>query len=210
MNASDGEVSASSSNHDRITNRTDYSEFLKADLEAHGLLQWHWYMRFKHPEIHYQRVLRRVEYYASSANALTRIAWSFARLYLARLSVQTGISIPPGVFGRGLAIAHYGSIVVNDKARVGKYCRIHSATNIGIGKNGAPIIGDFVYIGPGAVISGGIQIGSRSAVGANAVLLTDIPPQSIAVGVPAKAISNRSSFGAMPEAIQLVMGANAD
>lgn len=64
----------------------------------------------------------------------------------------TGISIPPNVFGRGLSIAHFGSIVVSDKAKVGRYCRIHSATNIGIYKEAAPKLGDFVYIGPGAVI----------------------------------------------------------
>jgi serine O-acetyltransferase len=195
--------------HDRIRSRSDYRSFLKADLEAHGLKAWHWYLRFKHPALHFQRVLRRVEFLSIGETKLHQIAWGLERLYLARLSLLTGISIPPGVFGRGLSIAHYGSIVVNDKARVGSYCRIHSATNIGIGKNGTPRIGDFAYIGPGAVISGGIIVGAKSAIGANAVVLDDVPEESTAVGVPAIVKPNRSSYAAMPEAIQAIMNRNA-
>lgn len=161
-------------------------------------------MRATHPELHYQRQLRRVEYF-SSRSIFFRPLWVVSRLQLARASVKTGISIPPGVFGRGLSIAHFGSIVVNNNARVGKYCRLHSATNIGVGKNGCPEIGDFVYVAPGAVISGGITIGSRAAVGANAVVLSSIPDEGLAVGVPARTVSRTSSFEAMPSWIQRKM-----
>lgn len=190
--------------HDQIRSRTDFVAFLQADCEAHDVEKWRWWMRATHPELYFQRILRRVEYF-SSCPALFRPLWMASRFQLARASVKTGISIPPGVFGRGLSIAHFGSIVVNNNARVGKYCRLHSATNIGVGKNGSPEIGDFVYVAPGAVISGGITIGSRSAVGANAVVLSSIPEGGIAVGVPARTVSQASSFEAMPTWIQRKM-----
>lgn len=203
------DFSSESAAHDRIRNKVDYHEFLHADLKAHGLQTWHWYLRYRHPELHFQRILRKVEYLSLASNQWHQIPYVFNRLRLANLSVRTGISIPPGVFGRGLSIAHYGSIVVNDSARVGSYCRIHSATNIGVGEGGAPRIGDFVYIGPGAVVSGGISIGKETAIGANAVVLRDLPEKCIAAGVPASVKSTRSSYEAMPEAIQAIMSAHA-
>ncbi|MGO4473844.1 serine O-acetyltransferase [Arthrobacter sp. M-10] len=189
----------------KIRNRADYRLFLLADMQAHGLSTWRWYLRYKYPELYFQRALRRVEYLMSNKTLVHRTLYLVARLYLARLSLQSGISIPPGVFGPGLSIAHYGSIVVNDRARVGAYCRIHSATNIGIGKSGVPRIGDFVYIGPGAVISGGITVGDRSAIGANAVVRRDVPQRTVVAGVPAKTISDESSYESMPDAIQTIM-----
>lgn len=191
--------------HDRIRNFSDYKAFLQADLTAHGLRRWRFHLRFRHPELHFQRVLRLVEYLESGRGVFARVAYAAARLRLARLSLVSGISIPPGVFGRGLSIAHYGSIVVNNNARVGSFCRIHSATNIGIEQGKAPHLGDFVYVGPGAVISGGVTVGSRTAIGANAVVRRDIPEDSVAVGAPAKVVSAATSFGAMPEYIQSAM-----
>jgi len=67
---------------------------------------------------------------------------------------------------------HYGTIIVNDKARIGKNCRIHANTNIGAsgGKPGAPKIGDNVYIGPGVCIFGDIKIGNGIAIGTNSTV----------------------------------------
>jgi len=109
------------------------------------------------------------------------------------------LSIPPGVFDRGLSIAHYGSIVVNSRARVGKYCRIHSATNIGIANGECPQIGDYVYIGPGAVIYGGVKVGNNVVIGANSVVSKDVPDNVTVAGAPARVVSERSSREIMPE-----------
>jgi serine O-acetyltransferase len=124
-----------------------------------------------------------------------RIYW---RIRLHRLSLQTGISIPPGVFGPGLAIAHYGSIVVNSDCRVGANCRIHSGTNIGSTADGVPEIGDDVYIGPGAVIFGPVKVGNRSVIGANAVVNRDVPPSVTVAGAPARIVANRGSDSIHP------------
>tara|TARA_B100000378_G_scaffold99850_2_gene79405 strand:- start:919 stop:1287 length:369 start_codon:yes stop_codon:yes gene_type:complete len=112
--------------------------------------------------------------------------------------VRTGISIPPGVFGPGLSIAHYGSIVVNDGARVGSFCRIHSGTNIGTYRGAAPSLGDYVYLGPGAVLYGGISIGDYVAVGANSVVGKDVPPHVTVVGA-GKVLPDSDSRSVLPD-----------
>jgi serine O-acetyltransferase len=140
--------------HDAIRSYEDYREFLAADLAAHGLAGWNVDAWLRNPQLRYQRVLRLAEYLRTRRNPAAKVLYAFVRLRLARLSLVSGISIPPGVFGRGLSIAHYGSIVVNDQVRVGSYCRIHSATNIGVHGGSAPTLGDFVYVGPGAVVYG--------------------------------------------------------
>lgn len=122
-----------------------------------------------------------------------------------RQSVRLGFSIPPNTFGPGLAIVHYGPIVVNGNARIGANCRVHVCVNIG-GSGGlvdvetarglAPLIGDNVYIGPGATIFGPVRIADRCAIGANAVVNAsfDEPGCSIA-GVAARLISRKGSEG---------------
>ncbi len=126
-------------------------------------------------------------------------------LLFRRQSVRLGFSIPPNTFGPGLAIVHYGPIVVNCNARIGANCRTHVCVNIG-GAGGlvdaetarglAPVLGDEVYIGPGAKIFGPVRIADRCAIGANAVVNRsfDEPGCSIA-GVPARIISKKGSAG---------------
>ena len=107
-----------------------------------------------------------------------------------------GFSIPINCFGPGLSIAHYGTIVVNDTAKVGKNCRIHEGVTIGAtGKNGqAAIIGDNCFLATGAKVIGDIHLGNDIAVGANAVVTKSFLEDKITLGgVPAKKISNHSS-----------------
>lgn len=196
----------SSDHHDSIRSKADYSAFLREDLRAHGLDSWRPYYRLTRPTLHFQRLLRRVEYLQNSKCIIGRILFVYARVRLARNSVRLGISIPPGVFGRGLSIAHYGSIVVNDGARVGKYCRIHSATNIGTFAGSAPVIGDYVYIGPGAVIYGGVTLGNEIAVGANAVVGKSFVGPATLGGVPARIINSEGSRTTMPDWMRFDFG----
>ncbi|WP_172582174.1 serine O-acetyltransferase [Subtercola boreus] len=182
-----------------IRSRQDYLRFLEWDLRAHGLNRWRFYLVPQYPELHYQRVLRRTEYLRTLPGIVGKIRYSIQRVRLARLSVHTGISIPPGVFGPGLSIAHFGSIVVNDRARVGAWCRIHSGTNIGVNRGGVPELGSHVYIGPGAVLFGAITVGDSVVVGANAVVTEDVPSSVTVAGAPAKVIAERGSASSMPE-----------
>lgn len=192
-----------------IETRQDYRDFLEADLRANGLGRWTFLQRVRRPEVHYVRVLRRVEYLLAQPGVLARARRSMARYQLLRLSVRTGMTIPPQVFGRGLSVAHYGSIVVNTRARVGAYCRIHSATNIGSGADGGvPTIGDYVFIGPGAVLYGPIHVGDRAVIGANAVVGRDVPAGVTVAGAPARVVSEADSRVMMPAGITVPVAAS--
>ncbi|WP_244930165.1 hypothetical protein [Nocardioides sp. W7] len=183
--------------HESIRSRADYHRFLAMDLRAHGARRWRpWYV-ITQPELRYQRLLRRVEYAATLRGPLGKVAWAITRVHLSRYSLRTGISIPPGVFGPGLSIAHYGSIVVNNEARVGAWCRIHSATNIGAFGGGAPQIGDFAYLAPGAVAFGSIVIGDEVTIAANSVARTNLPDRTTVMGVEFRDV--HSTPRVMPE-----------
>jgi serine O-acetyltransferase len=182
----------------RIHDWRSYRAFLAADLKAHNRTWWLPVLAVRYPELNYQRALRRTEFFGSQRGPVAWILYAWSRLRLARLAVLTGVSIPPGVFGKGLSIAHVGSIVVNDGARAGEYCRIHSATNIGVHEGLAPSIGDRVYIGPGAVIYGGVFVGDDAVIGANAVVNADVPAGVTVGGIPARVISSSSSAAVLP------------
>ena len=138
-------------------------------------------------------LLRNYEYYKFKRNKslFNKLIVQFLRLFYRRLSIKLGFTISPGVFGPGLCIPHYGSIVVNANSKIGSNCLIHN--NVVIGTNGgsskAPIIGDNVFIGPGAKIFGEIFIASGTYIGANSVLNKSITKEhSVVVGIPGKYI----------------------
>ncbi|SKA84138.1 serine O-acetyltransferase [Clostridium sp. USBA 49] len=131
-----------------------------------------------------------------------RIAHSFYKkkfYFIARLISQaarffTGIEIHPGAkIGKGLFIDHGMGVVIGETAEIGNDVVIyHGVTLGGTGKETGkrhPTIGNNVVIGAGAKVLGPIYIGDNSKIGANAVVLADIPCNSTAVGIPAKVVS---------------------
>ena len=124
----------------------------------------------------------------------------FALIMLRHYTYKFGISIPVTTeIGSGFYIGHYGGIVVNGSAVIGKNCNISHGVTLGRanrGKNrGCPAIGDNVYIGPGAKIIGAVKVGNNVAVGANCVVAEDVPDNSVVAGVPGKVISSNGSEG---------------
>jgi serine O-acetyltransferase len=105
------------------------------------------------------------------------------------IQIITGVELPcEAIVGRNFVIDHFGGIIVSGFARFGDNCRIRNGVVIGlrrIEETFAPVIGDNVDIGSGAKLLGPIKIGDNSIIGANAVVLNDVPANSIAVGVPA-------------------------
>ncbi len=94
-------------------------------------------------------------------------------------------------FGPGLVLAHPVGIIINSRVRGGSGIVIESAVVLGDAKGLSPILGDEIYIGAGAKIIGGIHIGSGARIGANAVVVTDIPEGATAVGIPARVVRQR-------------------
>lgn len=104
-----------------------------------------------------------------------------------------GIELPcEAVIGDGFCIEHTGGIVVSGDAVFGKDCVIRNGVTVGLRhrhQRGSPVIGDRVDIGAGAKLLGPIRIGNDVAIGANAVVLCDVPDGCIAVGIPARVIA---------------------
>jgi serine O-acetyltransferase len=138
--------------------------------------------------------MRKLEYLSNTQKSLFgKLYLNYLTLKYRKVSKNLGFSIPINVFGPGLAIAHYGTIVINKNVRVGKNCRLHTCTNIGAsgGSEKAPHIGDNVYIAPGAKIFGDIKIASNIAIAANAAVGKSFEEENIMIGgVPAKKIKN--------------------
>jgi serine O-acetyltransferase len=105
--------------------------------------------------------------------------------------VQTavlGIEIGKDVtIGKGVYFVHPLGVVIGGDARIGDRVRFYGNNTVGTAKdNGYPVIEEDVWVGAGARILGPIRIGARSRIGANAVVLTDVPADHVAVGIPAK------------------------
>jgi serine O-acetyltransferase len=178
-----------------IDNKQTYKLYLEADMASHLVDKMKWRYRYTIPTMYFQSLLRKVEYYQNCKKGIiSKIYFQFLKLKFKKVSIQLGFTIHPNNFGPGLSIAHYGSIVINENARIGNNCRIHSAVNIGGGVDGAPVIGDNVYIGPGAKIFGNIKIGDGVVIGANAVVNKNIPSNVTIAGVPAKIIKENGVY----------------
>jgi serine O-acetyltransferase len=109
------------------------------------------------------------------------------------LRVIFGISISAQCeAGPGLYFGHFGCVWINPRARLGRNISILQGVTIGEGGQGAvqgvPIFGDYVYIGPHATIVGRIRIGDGCVIGANSLVVTDVPDGATVVGVPARVI----------------------
>ncbi len=104
-----------------------------------------------------------------------------------------GIELPYTVaLGRRVVIEHQGGIVIHGHCRIGDDCIIRQNCTLGIRSldrlADAPMLAERVNVGAGAVLLGAISIGAGAQIGANAVVLQDVPPGALAVGVPARLV----------------------
>jgi serine O-acetyltransferase len=181
-----------------IKSKADYKFYLEADKIASQNTD-SWYDLFFNSVWQYQRLLRKFEYII---NCKRSIFWKPYRYYLKfrllRLGTNLGFVIPPNVFGPGLSIAHYGTIIVNANVKVGENCRIHNCVHIATQchprgePDKCPTIGNNVFIGPGSVIVGDITIADNIVIGANSYVNSSFIESGITIaGAPAKKVSNR-------------------
>ena len=113
---------------------------------------------------------------------------------LKRLSLKTGIQIPPNTIGAGLTIFHYGTIIVNPYAKIGSGAVLNPGVTIGNkhGRYDTPIIGDNVTFGTGAKVIGPIRVGNNVVIAPNAVVVKDVPNNAIVAGIPAKVLKYKT------------------
>jgi len=144
----------------------------------------------------------------------TVLTLRFLATFLYRVSARAGSSVPvlgsvlkqinhaitgadiawSARIGPGLVLWHPTGVVIGPRVVVGRDARVQQGITLGAarsrtGKDGDPVLGDGVYVGAGARVLGPVHVGDRARIGANAVVLTDVPDDASAVGVPARIIA---------------------
>ncbi|WP_243472006.1 serine O-acetyltransferase [Winogradskyella sp. MH6] len=182
-----------------IKNKADYIEYLNRDriaLEVNNdsLSSKIKNLFFPNPVWRFQRLMRKLEYYTNCKNkGLYKIYILYLKYKYRSISIKLNFSIPINIFGPGLSIVHYGTIIINYTTKIGANCRMHACVNIGAsgGEIQGPILGDNVYIAPGAKIFGNIRIPNNTAIGANSVVNKSFEKEhTIIAGIPAKELGS--------------------
>lgn len=112
-----------------------------------------------------------------------------------RMRKKTGIEIHPGaIIGKNLFIDHGVGVVIGETAIIGNNCTIYQGVVLGgTGKEQGkrhPTLKDNVMVGAGAILLGNIEIGEKAKIGANSVVLQDVPRGATVVGVKAHIVKN--------------------
>ncbi len=177
-----------------IRSKKDYQRYLKVEEEFYHSSYPHFTNELK-KILKFIKLYRKVEYYHNCRSDLFgRIYFKLLYWRFERLSIQYSISIPINTIEEGLCIVHIGPIYINPNSKIGKYLKIHPMTTIGknIGRSGvSPIIGNGVWVGPGARIYGNIKIGDHVVIGANAVVNKSFSENQTIAGVPARVIHQK-------------------
>jgi len=108
---------------------------------------------------------------------------------------------PQATIGGGLYIAHIGGVHINPQAIIGSNCDIAHRVTIGasaMGRKGAPVLGDRVYIGTGATLVGKIKIGNGAKIAANTLVMSNIPDGATVMGVPGRIIMRATKAAESP------------
>tara|TARA_R110000851_G_scaffold229829_3_gene382581 strand:+ start:12517 stop:13029 length:513 start_codon:yes stop_codon:yes gene_type:complete len=130
----------------------------------------------------------------SIKSRILRMPFSFMYKQMEKhVRFKYGIELPYTVsLGNHVTFEHQHGIVIHGNSIIGDHCIIRHGVTIGIRKTekqyDAPSIGSYVDIGAGAKILGSVKVGNHAVIGANAVVISDIPEFSVAVGVPARII----------------------
>jgi len=158
-------------------------ENIRQDLRAHG---GHWGAQGFWAMVVYRFGRWR---YGVRPAVLRKFFSLMYRIGFKMIQITTGIELPCEVeIGRNFVIDHFGGIVISGYAKFGDNCRIRNGVVVGlqrVDQPTAPVIGDNVDIGAGAKVLGAIKVGSNVVIGANAVVIRDVPDNSVAAGVPA-------------------------
>ncbi len=153
---------------------------------------------FKHVGFKYTFLLRTTAMFRQHKACFPFYVLSY--LILKRYTYKFGIIISHDTkIDSGFYIGHFGGIIINPHIIIGKNCNIPPGVILGQAnrgsKEGCPVTGDNVFIGPGAKIIGLIRVGNNAAIGANCVVTRDIPDNAVVIGIPGQIISYNGSEG---------------
>ncbi len=133
------------------------------------------------------------------AHLLWKLKFPFIPRYLSSLAREhAGIDIHPGAkIGKGFFIDHGGSVVIGETTEIGDYVTLYQGVTLGgvslDEEKRHPTLGNHITVGAGAKILGPVTIGDNVMIGANSVVVSDIPPDSVVVGIPGKVISRKKT-----------------
>ncbi len=169
---------------------TEYAQISATvpDWKREALLRW-W-----DPGRQLLRCIRRYQYWRSKGGGLCTLPRKYQVLMHHFWSAVSGADIPLNSHvGGGLELPHPNGVVIHPEALIGPNCIIFQQVTVGTREGGpqVPCIGGEVSIGAGAKLLGGIRIGDHARIGANAVVLCDVPDHAVAVGIPARIIQPR-------------------
>ena len=175
-------------------NRDELKDLLHKEANLYGvgtvsaylkkaIIHDHDYLLYK-----YIKYLRKTEYYCGQ----NKILFELYQRRKNKMGARLGITIWHNCAGEGLRIWHYGSVIINGRAKLGKNCQLHGENcigNKGDFDKAAPTIGDNVDIGIGAKVIGDIYIADDVKIGANAVVTKScFTKGATLVGIPAREI----------------------
>ena len=136
--------------------------------------------------------LRAYQRHAGSTSAVDQALRRVATLRHRFWSAVTGADIPLTCrIGGGLLMPHPNGIVFHSDAVLGPNCLVFQQVTLAADRRGAPTLGGHVDVGAGAKILGGVTLGDDSRIGANAVVMTDVPARATAIGIPAHVVERR-------------------
>lgn len=167
------------------------NQLLKADLYRYnGDLSYKSFISaFRNPGFHFT-VFFRLSFLLSKYSLLGR----YSRMMYRKLTFKYGYQIPRATnIAGGMRISHFGPLLINSKTQIGNNCYLSHNITIGETKRGerkgSPVLGNKVWIGPGAVIVGKVTIGDNVLISPNCFVNTDIPSNSLVIGNPARIIA---------------------
>ncbi|HHT54645.1 MAG TPA: serine O-acetyltransferase [Clostridiales bacterium] len=132
------------------------------------------------------------------AHFFYKIHWYFIARWISQLGrFFTGIEIHPGAkIGKCLFIDHGMGVIIGETTEIGNYCTIYQGVTLGgTGKDTGkrhPTLGNNVMVGAGAKILGPFKVGDNAKIAAGAVVLSEVPPNTTAVGIPARIVNKKA------------------
>lgn len=172
-----------------IKTRKELSFYLQADrMMNRGTFKVSWKEKLRSfimPDyiMDYLSYMRKADFYNSQRGWIYKLKANYYALRQRKLGIKLGFSISRDVFGYGLVIPHYGTIVVGGGNKIGNYAVLHTSTCI---TNGHKVIGSGLYVSTGAKLTTTELLGDNVMVAANSVVTKNISNSNVLlVGMPA-------------------------